>query len=284
MQIPWFGKIAAKIVLARLPVSHARWRRLGLFSHGAMLDPAYALDVFVRHFERARAVRPVPPAFTALEIGPGDSLLGGLASAAHGAARTYLIDSGNFADRSPLACRAMIEYMNQHGLHLRDAECADWEALQARFGIDYRSRGLASLREIPSASVDFVWSQAVLEHVRRRDFAETCRELRRVLKADGVASHRVDLKDHLGGGLNNLRFSERFWESPLMADSGFYTNRIRFREMLDLFEAAGLRVARVVTETWDSLPIRRASLAEPFSAMSDEELGVRGFDVVLVPG
>jgi hypothetical protein len=33
---PWWAKIAGKLVLSRLPVEHALWKRLGLFQYGAM--------------------------------------------------------------------------------------------------------------------------------------------------------------------------------------------------------------------------------------------------------
>lgn len=50
-------------------------------------------------------------------------------------------------------------------------------------------------------------------------------ELGRVLKPDGICVHRVDLNDHLGGCLNNLRFTDAIWESVLFRESGFYANR-----------------------------------------------------------
>jgi SAM-dependent methyltransferase len=248
-----------------------------------MLDPAYAFKVFALHYEQAQSVRAISPDFTALELGPGDSLLGGVVSSAHGAKRTYLIDSGDFADTSIHPYRSMLEYLHRRGLGPDGIECQDLEMAKEAFGIDYRVGGLSSLREIPSASVDFVWSHAVLEHIPLRDFAETCRQMRRVMREGAVASHRIDLKDHLGGGLANLRFSERVWESPLMANSGFYTNRIRYRKMLGIFEQAGFHIASTVTRTWDSPPIRRAHLTGQFRPLSDEELMVSSFDVVLIP-
>jgi hypothetical protein len=93
--------------------------------------------------------------------------------------------------------------------------------------------------------------------------------------------HRVDLKDHLGGGLNNLRFAEARWEAPLFRNSGFYTNRIRFGEMMALFEAAGFecRLPRIMR--WEEIPLPRQALDEAFRRLPDEDLLVSGFDVVL---
>ena len=70
---------------------------------------------------------------------------------------------------------------------------------------------MSSIKKIPSNSVDLIFSQAVMEHIRKKDFEAMNSELYRVLKKDGVISHQIDLRDHLGGGLNNLRFSDSLW-------------------------------------------------------------------------
>jgi SAM-dependent methyltransferase len=145
----------------------------------------------------------------------------------------------------------------------------------------YLTGGLESLRVLSDKSIDFVWSQAVLEHFRRGEFADYCREMARVLRPGGVCSHRIDLKDHLGGSLNNLRFQDAIWESKFMATSGFYTNRIRYSEMLQAFKDAGFRVEVQNVDRWSELPIARKKLSPPFREMPVEELLVKGFDVVL---
>jgi len=68
-----------------------------------------------------------------------------------------------------------------------------------------------------------------------------------------------------------------------MANSGFYTNRIRYREMLSILEQAGFNIASTITQTWNSPPIQRARLTGQFQSLSDEELMVSSFDVVLIP-
>jgi hypothetical protein len=108
-------------------------------------------------------------------------------------------------------------------------------------------------------------------------------EMRRCLKPEGRCSHRVDLQDHLGGALNNLRFSEHVWESEFMAKSGFYTNRIRYHEFLELFRQAGFKVDLRRTLRWDCLPTPRNKLNEAFRSIPEDDLLVCGFDVVLQP-
>lgn len=279
----WPFKIVAKLILSRLPLGYRAWQRLGLFKHGAMEQPEYAYRVFCARFDGAEfACRDT--GFVALELGPGDALLSALIAHAHGALACYLVDIGPFARRDLQPYRAMAAYLNARGLPAPDLTAVtNLDELLARCGAHYLTEGLASLKALPDRSVDFIWSQAVLEHIRRAELAETLRQLRRVLRDDGACSHRVDLKDHLGGALNHLRFPERLWETDRMARSGFYTNRVRYTEMLRLFEQAGFVVERVEADRWERLPTPRRCLAAPFRQMPDEELLVAGFDVVLRP-
>lgn len=150
-------------------------------------------------------------------------------------------------------------------------------------GATYLTRGLASLRAVPTASIDFVFSNAVLEHVRKHELPDLLSELRRVLKRNGRCCHRVDLQDHLGGALNNLRFGDALWESRFMAESGFYTNRVRYREMLSLFEQAGFQVEVKRELRWNSLPTPRNKLHPRFRLLEQGDLLVYGFDAVLRP-
>ena len=78
--VPWHTKIIAKIILSRLPAAHAFWRRLDMFSHGAMDNPEYALQVFTTHFERTTFVRK-HSGFVGLETKRAGSVAAGFASA-----------------------------------------------------------------------------------------------------------------------------------------------------------------------------------------------------------
>lgn len=279
--VPWHARIAAKLVLSRLPAGYAFWHRLGLFSHGYMDVPAYAHEVFRTHYDRSPFARR-QGGFVSLELGPGDSALSALVTAAHGASGHHLIDAGRFANADPALYRAGAAHLRSLGLSVPDLDGAgDLQAILDRCHARYGTDGLASLRALPDASVDFMWSQAVLEHVRRGVFADTMREMRRALRPDGVCSHRVDLKDHLGGGLNNLRLKSGLWEREWMAKSGFYTNRLRFSEMIALFEAAGFAVEVVAVRRWEASPIARQALAPEFRGLTDDDLQVREFDVLL---
>ena len=278
--IPWWGRICAKLMLARLPAGYATWRSLNLFRHGAMHRVDYALRVFQRHFARLEGAR--RGGFVALEIGPGDSLFSGMIAAAHGATHTYLIDAGPFATTDVAVYQRASRELRERGIDAPALDAAnDFAGVLSACRTSYGTQGLRSMREVPPASVDFMWSQAVLEHVRKREFLETMRECRRILRSGGICSHQIDLRDHLGGALNNLRFSERVWESEIVANSGFYTNRIPFGEMLSLFQQAGFEVEVGEVHRWPSLPTPRKRLAREFSTVPDADLLVADFDVLL---
>lgn len=281
--IPWYFRLAGKVVLSRLPAGYAFWHRLNLFSHGSMDRPEYVHAVFQYHFDRAEFARKSGD-WVGLELGPGDSAMSALVARAYGASTCVLVDAGHFATDDIGPYRQMAEFLAKRNLEppsLIDTDTVD--SILRRCGAQYETRGLDSLRCIPSSSVDFIWSQAALEHVRRQEFLPTMRELRRILRPDGVCSHRVDLKDHLGGGLNNLRIPSRWWEREWMVRSGFYTNRLRITELEQLFQEAGFAPQIVATTRWDRLPVRRDALAAEFQQLDDATLLVQDFDVLLRP-
>lgn len=279
--LPWWGTMAAKIVLARLPVGYSTWRRLGLFKHGAMLSPSYAHSVFLRHFSRAAFARK-SGGYVALELGPGDSCASAIIAFAHGARTTWLVDSGPYAEPSTAPYLRMADELSTVGLEVPSlAGVRTLDDVLERCDGRYLTGGLESLRTIPDASVDFIWSQAVLEHVPKRMFTDTLRETWRILKPDGVCSHRIDLRDHLGGKLNNLRFPDRIWESRLFASSGFYTNRFSLSDLCRLFGSVGFEIDVLRYETWEHPPISRRAMARQFQSRTDEDNCIQGFDVLL---
>lgn len=281
-RLPWWSKIGAKIVLSRLPAGYRAWERAGLFVHGAMDDPAYAIRVVRAHL--ARAGWPDFAGRRLVELGPGDSLATAVIARALGATETWLVDAGAFArtDMEPyirLASALRAEGLQAPEIHNGQDAAAMLRACNAH----YLTAGLASLRELPSGQVDLFFSQAVLEHVRLGEFLPVLREMHRVLAPGGLASHQIDLKDHLAAGLNHLRFRENVWESPLMAQSGFYTNRLRRTRIVELFETAGFATTVDDVRRWPQLPIPRRKLDPAFRGLSDDELLISQFDVFARP-
>ena len=277
--MPWWAKMAAKVVLARVPLNYQWFARAGLFRHGQMQGFDYALGVVQHHVAEAGVdLR----GKVALELGPGDGLTGGLVARAMGAERVFLVDAGSYA-------HADMSVYQQHAQALRAAgmavpaidHCRSLAELCEAAGLVYLTDGLVSLRQLASESVDFFWSHAVLEHVRHHEFDLTLKELARIAKPGAVASHRIDLQDHLQNSLHNLRFSMQFWERDWMVRSGFYTNRLSHAEICQAFTRAGFTAVISHVDRWPDLPVARAKLAAPFAQRDVDELCIQGFSALL---
>lgn len=278
----WTLKIAAKIVLSRLPIPYSWWQSAGLFRHGRMDHAEYALKIFRLHSTRAYP-QGLPPGATVLELGPGDSIASAIIAAAHGTSQTWLVDAGDFARRDAHFYRILALDLARHGLPVPDLTQAEsFEDILLACNARYLTGGLSSLKEIPDGTVDFAWSHSVLEHVRKREVADTLCELLRVMKPGAYTSHNIDFQDHLAGALNNLRFSERLWESPLFADSGFYTNRIPAVALHRLFREAGFSLIEEAFGRWNALPTPRRAMDAAFRTYGDDELCCRTSHVLLV--
>jgi SAM-dependent methyltransferase len=280
--IPWYARIAIKMALAWLPIPYSVWKRIGIYVHGEMQDPDYVFRVFNHHL--ACSGLSGRSALTGLEMGPGDSVGSAVIAKAMGFSAFYLVDAGDHANRNVEIYKAISRICAQKGFVAPDVERATgFDDILTACGASYATNGLRSYQNIPTASVDLIFSQAVLEHVRRGEFAQIATEMRRILKPDGIASHQVDLSDHLGGGLNNMRIASRWWETEFMASSGFYTNRLRFSEMCNILEQAGFFVEVVSAERWRSAPIAIEKLALEFRHFGQEDLLVSSFHVLLRP-
>ncbi len=278
--IPWWIKLSAKVVLSRLPIPYNFWKNFALISHGNMDNPNYAYQVFVQHFNR---FQPPKKDFISLELGPGDSLFSVLISKAFGGSKSYLVDVGNFADKDVTKYQAMAQFLKNKNLLVEGIEnCQSLTEILELCSANYLISGLSSLKTIPDNSIDFIWSHGVIELIRRSELLETLKELRRIIKPDGICSHLIPLVDSLGE-LNSLRFSRDIWESSFMANSGFYANRLRYFQLLELFKEAGFTTEVVQTKEWDALPTPKTKLSKEFATMSDEELSVYSFSVILRP-
>lgn len=281
--IPWWLKVPVKIVWSRLPMQYSFWKKLGLFNHGLMDNPEYVSNVFNMHWNRVDFPRK-REGCNAMELGCGDSLASCQIARSLNVKKYYLVDAGSFASMDMNLYKSVARRLRVKGVPVQDVDaCHSVAEMLSMMNSEYMTEGLRSLKAIPDKSVDFIWSQAVLEHIRSGEFRETMRELRRIVRHDGVLSHRVDLRDHLGGALNNLRFPEKWWESRFMSSSGFYTNRIQFNAMVDCMRSEGFDVDVINVTRWEKLPTPRNKLSREFQSIPDDDLLVNGFDVVLRP-
>ena len=281
--MPWWLKIICKICISKLPLDYAWFRKHNLIRHGQMDSIHYCFRTFNFHLCTAGIEVSELKDKVVLELGPGDSIGTSILSYCYGAS-SILVNGSDSVVKNPGFYKEFASDLSNYGLAgpcLRDLNSFE-EVLDA-CDAEYMAKGLESLKSIPSKSVDFIFSQAVLEHIRRHEFHDTMVECRRILKDNGVCSHQVDLKDHLSGGLNNLRFSHSTWESDLWVNSNFYTNRLRLSQIIDLMTQADFRVDVTRVSRWDSPVIARSDLPADFAHLSDNDLSIKSFDIVLRP-
>jgi hypothetical protein len=282
-RVPWWLKIILKILLSRLNVSYKVWQKIGIFRHGLMDEPEYAYNTFLKHYKSADFDKKDDD-FIMLELGPGDSMASGVIAQCFGAQQSFLVDKGNDAFGSFDKYDVLLDYLAQkhNKLRIKDKQvCID--NLESEWHIIYLTDGLDSLKSIPDGSIDYLWTQSVLEHIRKAEFHDYIEQFRRIVSENGVCVHGVDLKDHLAYAHHNLRFSEKIWESDFMSSSGFYTNRILFTEMTDIFKSYNFDIEVLNISRWKDIPTSRAKLDSIFQSLSDKELSIADFDIVLRP-
>jgi len=273
------------MILARIPLSHKVWNRLGIFKHGFMQDYSYALTVFKGHLANAGLLnKEKNNDKTVMELGPGESLFSALLAKSFGFRGSFMLDVSSFALPDAEVYKDFAHWLLKEGLPCPNLDsCKSLDSILSALNSQYLTKGLSSLESLPTGSMDFVFSQAVLEHVRKYQFTETFRQLWRVMRPGGVSTHVVDFKDHLELSLNNLRFADRIWEADWFApSSGFYTNRIRLSEMVSLIEAQGFGVEVLDKKKWTAMPLSRKKLNSQFNTLSDEDLIVSGAVLRLV--
>ena len=130
-----------------------------------------------------------------------------------------------------------------------------------------------------SETIDFLFSQATLEHVR--DPLKCIKETSRVLKPGGLTAHCIDLRDHrdFEEPLKFLRESDESWaramEEHCRYDASGYMNRWRASEYVKAFEQQGFELLESVPEMKVSNEILNSEIpvmAKRFSGFSKEDL------------
>ena len=203
---------------------------------------------------RARAVLGRRPQ-NLLELGPGRMVLRAPVLAGMGFGRIWYADPADSAPTGPAPYGEAAGLALARGVAVPDLSgAADRGAVLARCGATLLTGGPDVLSAIPDGAVDLVVSEVVLEHVRREDLAPLLAQLRRVTAPDGLGLHWVDFHDHLGGGLQHLRFSDAFWASPLVGRAGVYVNRLGLSALASRFRRAGFSVEVPSAMAWAERP------------------------------
>jgi len=280
--LPWWLKILFKISASVLPVSYERLRQIVTGYSGAMTSIDYAEKTFLAHYAEFSKHGMKPGSF--FELGPGGSLVSGVMAISHGFEKAILIDVGDFASKDVELYKSIFrKYLPSRLDTFLDKYKSTNNVAEAlkSCGIHYETEGLNSLKKLDSDIVVFSFSNAVLEHVKADEFSETMMQLKRVHKLNSISSHRIDFKDHLGGSLNNLRFSKNIWESKYFPNSGFYTNRLRYSDVKNICVDVGYLVVSEKLEKWDQLPLKVKKMSREFWNYNEADLIISAADLIL---
>ncbi|HEV7268468.1 MAG TPA: hypothetical protein VGN83_26710 [Falsiroseomonas sp.] len=254
--LPWWVKLGVKLAFGALPVPARAWRALGLRRHSFSASEARRLvPPLAQAVARATALMGRPPR-SLLEIGPGAMVRRAPIAAALGLGPILYLDVEDDAPHDLAPYRMAAAAARAAGLTPPDLSgCATREDVLAACGARLLLGGPDLLAALPAGSMDLVFSEVVLEHVRREAMVPLLLALRRVTAPDGVGLHGVDFHDHLGGALRQLGFSPDFWEGRAVDSAALYNNRIGLSEMLGQFAHAGFAAEAPHRLVWEQPPL-----------------------------
>ena len=280
---------------------------------GGTCSARYCYSVWGRHLSRLHEYG-LPTAFASVgELGPGDSIGIGLAAVLSGTDRYIALDVKAHANPQT-NLRIFEELLALFRARAPLPDDAEFPAVQPKLaGYDFphhllsEPRLSASLAEprlsrvrdairgqrgpidisyvapwydpsvVEADSVEFLFSQAVLEHVDDLDTAYAA--MRRSLKPGGLMSHSIDFSSHNVTRTWNGHWtvSDRAWRL-VRGDRPYLINREPLSRHLTLLQEYGFDVLKV--ESRRDAVSRSFRPARRFRSMSDDDVRTRGAFVV----
>jgi hypothetical protein len=278
----------------------------------------YCYSVWLRHLVSAFANGLESHPRTVAELGPGDSLGVGLAALVSGADRYHAFDVVRHAQvaRNETVLTELIELFRARADIPGEAEFPEVQPLLPSYAfphhvlgdkeltaalsderlarirdsvrnqnthgsmIDYRTRWFDD-RAIERESIDFLYSQAVLEHVD--DLASSYRAMRLWIKPDGLISHQIDFRCHNMAHVWNghWRYSDLVWKL-MRGRRSYLLNREPYSAHLRLLAENGFAHVGGGTVKLDS-PITKDQVAPRFRHMTDQDLTTSSALIQAVP-
>ncbi len=129
---------------------------------------------------------------------------------------------------------------------------------------------------LEDASVDFIFSNSVLQEIPPAVLHGLFHEFRRVLSAEGCMSHYVNMVEPYATSdpsltpFHFLQYSDRSWR--ILDNSVHSHNRLRIREYRALHGGAGFDIVEEDNERGERIELERVRLAKRFQAYSTDDL------------
>jgi SAM-dependent methyltransferase len=305
----WKALPLSKGVLTWVPVLDA-WRKHHATTGGT--DTArYCYSVWLRHL---LTLDPHGFKITGArvgELGPGDSIGIGLAALLSGASQYVGLDILPFSAKANLETifEELVQlYSNKEPIpdhnefprvrprlpsyefpsHLMDRDNFSHRVagvrrelradLRSRHFIDYRAPW-TSPDAIAAASLDLIFSQAVLEHVDGLE--ETYKAMFHWLKPGGYASHVIDFTSHGLSPFWNGHWAFSDWQWTLVRGRREYLlNREPLNSHLRIAQNSGFELLAANSDHSDS-GLTEGALSRRFQKLNDEDRRTRGVALIL---
>lgn len=277
---------------------------------GGTVSARYCYSVFMRHRVIAAQYGMTQPPSTVVELGPGDSLGIGLMAILTGSQHYIAIDAVRHANtatnlavfdevvtllmnRTPIPfdgeCAAirpeLIEYGFPHALFDQDylSAALSTQRLSAirqalinpsRDGLIQYYAPLGEMSGISAGSIDWIFSQAVLEHVD--ELEETYRQCFRCLRSGGFMTHQIDYQCHETAKEWNGHWGYPNWLWVLMRGRRpWFVNRLPHSVQRKLQEGTGFSILAEILQK--GVPgIKRSQLSTQFRGLSDQDFVTAG--------
>jgi methyltransferase family protein len=307
-----------KAILSGLSTHIPWYDRKG--STGGTDSARYCYSVWLRHLVLgARHAKGWSQPRVVAELGPGDSIGIGLAALLSGAEKYFALDLVQYSDLKK-NLEIFDELVSMFANQLRIPDDSEFPFLYPKLdcydfpkGLIGESRLLESLAPervagirsaielsgvegskvsykapwnapdvIDDESVDFIFSQAVLEHVD--DLKSVYAAMRKWLKPNGMMTHQIDFQCH--GKANTWNghwtYSDFVWK-VVVGRRSYLLNRQPHSVHVDLIRRSGFQILddtvfRSVSH------LRREQLAPRFRALSDDDLSTSGAFIVAASG
>jgi SAM-dependent methyltransferase len=221
---------------------------------------------------------------TFFEFGSGRDLVVPLAISACGARHFITVDIERLAKldlvRSNAAIVAKLSGATRPAL-------SSWAGLDRDWNVDYRAPADARATGLENDTIDCAVSIETLEHIPKDDILGILKEVRRILRPDGIALMQIDYGDHFKGfdpsisSFNFLTYSDEDWQ-PFQSRFQ-YVNRLRHSEYVSLFERAGFEIVLACPDRRSVEPAILERLAPRFQEFSEEDLFTLGALIVARP-
>ena len=120
------------------------------------------------------------------------------------------------------------------------------EILNDYFKIKYIAPLDARETGIESNSIDFILSNATMEHIPQKDLPEIMKESYRIMKPGGIMSNVIDYRDYWSffdnsiSVYNFLQYSEKEWKK--LNPSIMYQNRMRHSDYIKIINDTGFEI------------------------------------------